>query len=209
MKVRAVLPRTAEADIIITMRQCLLAIILYSVAASAAPTVDSPASSISLDGVRAETLQLCYNATCQILPPDRQPAAEECPTGWSRHQDSCFLIPAQTSSWHLAHHHCAMMEPRARLASVHQWSRRFIEEMVRSFDAPKAVWVGLARLSTATDWMWSDATGVDYLNWGSRQPDNSELDLCAHLGWLNMPKEEFHDNRCDVVHNILCQIDLK
>ena len=118
----------------------------------------------------------------ELLLRGRRPAPEQCPAGWRRHLDSCYFIPPQKTSWFLAHHLCASLDPRARLASVHPASSEFIEAMVAAFNAEKGVWVGLTGAGAAGGWTWSDGTPLDYLSWDKGQP-NGGSPSCCHLGW--------------------------
>ena len=165
-------------------------------------------AAVTIVGLGSPQVQIA--AGYSISGACHSPSGEQtCPPGWSQHEDSCFLIPAQRSSWYMAHHHCASMERRARLASVHGASSQFVQDLVAAFGATTGVWVGLSRPSHSADWTWSDATGVDHLAWDQGEPSNIEHENCAHLGWPGYSRERLHDNRCHVVMNMLCQINLE
>ena len=144
----------------------------------------------------------------QVLP-QLLLAPEDCPAGWARHEDSCYFIPPRTTTWYMAHHACSVIDRRARLASLHPGSAAFLQQMVAEFNASKAVWIGLARQDTQSDWLWSDGSPMDYINrWDSGEPTGAQ-ERCVHMGWTNRPKSRFHDNQCSVIVNLLCQINLK
>ncbi|XP_043188185.1 C-type lectin lectoxin-Enh4-like [Amphibalanus amphitrite] len=137
-----------------------------------------------------------------------QSQPRECPSGWARHGDSCYLIPPQKTNWFRAHHACAVLHRGAQLASVHPDSGPFLEGMVASSGAEKAVWVGLFGSGKAAgDWVWSDGSPFDYAHWDRNQPDGGDPS-CIHLGWPSYTNNLWHDNSCTVVINVLCQIKL-
>ena len=137
-----------------------------------------------------------------------QPTSERCPAGWKGLRDSCYFIPPQKTTWLLAHHVCAQLDRRARLASVHPGSSQFVEALVDAFGAEKGVWMGLTRAAaTAGGWVWTDGTPLDYTHWEPNQPSGGE-EFCGHLGWPHHSKTGWHDNRCSVNLNLLCQIEL-
>ena len=137
-----------------------------------------------------------------------RPAAAQCPPGWSRHGASCYLIPPVTTNWYRAHHACAALHPGAQLASIHPDSGPFLEALVASSGAEKAVWVGLFGSGKAAEnWVWSDGSAFDYAHWDRNQPDGGDPS-CIHLGWPGYTNNLWHDNSCSVVINVLCQIKL-
>ena len=135
-------------------------------------------------------------------------APQECPSGWVQHENSCFIIPPQKTNWYRAHHACAVLHPWSKLASVHPRSGPFVEGMVASSGAEKAVWVGLFGSGKAAgNWVWSDGSPFDYAHWDRNQPDGGDPS-CIHLGWPGYTNNLWHDNSCAVVINVLCQINL-
>ena len=146
----------------------------------------------------------------ELLLREARAVSPQCPAGWSRHLDSCYFIPPEKANWFRAHHLCAALDRRARLASVHPASGEFIEAMVAAFNAEKGVWVGLTGAGAAGGWTWTDGTPLDYANWDVHQP-NGGNPSCIHLGWpgTDYVNNRFHDNACTVVINLLCQINLE
>ena len=139
----------------------------------------------------------------------RDSRRRRCPVGWSRHQDSCYFIPQRTATWYLAHHGCATVDRRARLASIHPNSSEFIKTLVTNFGAARGVWVGLVRNSDGYSWVWSDGTPLDYTDWDRGQPNDAFfIEDYVHLGWKWYTKTRWHDNRASTTLNFLCQINL-
>ena len=153
--------------------------------------------------------ELVENIGAAPVWPCRPPGEQACPPGWTRHERSCYLIPPQTTNWYRAHHACAVLHPGAKLASVHPDSGPFVESMVASSGAEKAVWVGLFGSGKAAgEWVWSDGSAFDYAHWDRNQPDGGDPS-CVHLGWPGFTNNLWHDNSCAVVINVLCQIELR
>ena len=144
-------------------------------------------------------------------------AANQCPSGWSLHKNSCYLIPEVTATWLGANSICPSMDRRARLASVHLDNHLFLEDMVAAVSDANYVYVGGARLKVgATNFGWQDGTPFDHANWAPGQPDNkieTEHCLCMQGPKSTYSAEvgQMHDAVCIVdwfVANFLCQISL-
>ncbi|XP_043210145.1 lactose-binding lectin l-2-like [Amphibalanus amphitrite] len=139
-----------------------------------------------------------------------QPAAAQCPDGWRRHQDSCYLVTPHQTTWMAAHHVCAALDRRARLASVHPGSAAFLKSLAKSYRADQLIWIGLARLSAGGSWSWSDGSPVDYADWDGGQPNNAKgVEDCAHFGGgARSAEKRWHDNSCTRMYLAMCQINL-
>ena len=139
-----------------------------------------------------------------------QPAPEECPGGWSRHRDSCYFISPQKTTWYLAHHVCAVLDRRARLASVHPASSQFVETLAKETGTNR-IWIGLARQCDDDDsWVWSDGTPLDFADWAPSQPNNVGGNQdCVHMEDTPDPgKKLWHDNECKQKFSVMCQLHL-
>ena len=148
------------------------------------------------------------------------PSPDECPTNWSRYHDSCYLLTPRRASWTAAHHICASLDSRARLAAVHgRESSEYITALAVT-GGRKNTWIGLTRVefsATATaaattasagnGWGWSDGTEVRFTNWDKSQPNGRKRrQNCVHLGGR---KRRWHDNECWRRMKAMCEIKLK
>ena len=78
------------------------------------------------------------------------PSPDHCPTNWSRYLDSCYLLTPHRTSWTAAHHVCASLDSRARLAAVHgRESSEYITALAAT-GGRKNTWIGLTRVEVAT-----------------------------------------------------------
>ena len=159
-------------------------------------TVDTSRSAEHLEITsRLERLQDQLTALQDQLKT-AQSGADKCPAGWSRHNSSCYLIPAVTATWFEATTVCAAIDGRARLASVHLDNHQFVEALVADSDT-RYVWVGGVQLRQGSaTWAWQDGTAVDYTNWAQGQPNPSQ----EHCLALQGPRSEY-DARTGEWHN--------
>ncbi|KAF0288927.1 Low affinity immunoglobulin epsilon Fc receptor [Amphibalanus amphitrite] len=126
----------------------------------------------------ATALRQLQNQMASLQPP----APEECPPDWKRHQDICYYVTSQETTWIAAHHACSSVDRRARLASIHHSSAAFVKDLVKSDSPEPSLWIGLARLTPGGSWSWTDGTPVDFTDWGVDQPNyNGEEEDCAHI----------------------------
>ena len=131
--------------------------------------------------------------------------ANQCPSGWSLHKNSCYLIPEVTATWLGANSICPSIDSRARLASVHLDNHQFLADMVAASDA-EYVFVGGARLKLgATNFGWQDGTPFDYANWSPGQPDNKNG--IEHCLCMQGPKSSTHSAQVGQMHDTVCIID--
>ena len=139
-----------------------------------------------------------------------QPAPAKCPTGWKRHKDSCYFVTSEQTTWIAAHHACAKLDRRARLASVHADSATFVRNLVNTLYRSRSIWLGLMRLKARGNWAWSDGTPVDYTRWDDDQPDNyGGAEDCAHMLRTQSTDKVWNDYSCSKTLHAMCQINLK
>ena len=137
-----------------------------------------------------------------------QPTPEECPAGWSRHEDRCYLIPVTTASWHQAHRDCALLDRRAGLASVHPTSAHHLRAVVSASQVPR-VWIGLLRLAgRGSGWLWSDGSPLDLTKWAMRAPSNygRSNKHCAMM--QSGVAGRWVDVQCNQEAHFICQVQL-
>ena len=162
-----------------------------------------------------ERLQHQLTALQDQLTAAQSAAADECPSGWSRHNSSCYLIPAVTATWFGASVLCPTMDRRARLTSVHLDNHQFVEQFVEASGAHE-VWAGGVRLRLGgIDWGWQDGTPFDYANWapGPSAGNNNEdcIIMRGPKSGYNAKVGQWHDGLCchpGSNFNFLCQITL-
>ncbi|KAF0299433.1 Perlucin-like protein [Amphibalanus amphitrite] len=136
------------------------------------------------------------------------PAPAVCPDGWTRHLDSCYVIPPAKSAWHGAQHHCAALDRRARLASVPREAMDFVRELVAASPAD-GVWLGLLKLAS-DHWVWMDGSRAVLTAGDFSQGEPSGDGPCGHLFGPgdSLQRTGLNDRVCDFKLHYLCQIEL-
>ena len=158
----------------------------------------------TLGGLQAILQEIWSGRCCQQEPAGaarQMPAPEECPLGWSRHEDSCYFVSLQKTTWYRAHYSCATLHRRARLASIHLASSEFIEALLTGDDY---FWIGLVRLNPQGGFVWSDGSPLDYTKWRAGQPGSTDQPCVL----VKADDKQWRDIKCDVDCYALCQLDL-
>ena len=140
-------------------------------------------------------------AALQEQLSEAQSTAEDCPANWSRHNNSCYLIPAVTATWFGANVLCPTLDGRARLASVHSDNHQFVEDMAAATSDAQYLWVGGSRLrSGGSEWGWQDGTVFDFTNWAPGQSGSSNQDCMC----LQAPTSTYSGGRTGQMHDGPC-----
>ncbi|KAK7456587.1 hypothetical protein BaRGS_00039313, partial [Batillaria attramentaria] len=125
-----------------------------------------------------------------------------CPTGWTLHENSCYIYISDSYNWHDAQANCAMWEA-GRLVEIHSAAENvFVTNMARANSAD-AVWIGLNDIAQEGKWVWdSSQQPAQFTNWGHGQPDNHnfqhEPEDCAVI-WHLSAERKWNDGNCDSV----------
>ena len=143
------------------------------------------------------------------LPPS-------CPEHWFRYDDSCYLIPDEKAVWMVAHHACARLDRRARLASIHRGNIQHVAGVLDMTPEASEVWIGLVRVSSdPLTFGWIDGTPIDVSDWSLDEPNNYDnTEGCVHMYALGYAEShrykwyKWNDAECSEMFNFLCQISL-
>ncbi|XP_037073804.1 low affinity immunoglobulin epsilon Fc receptor-like [Pollicipes pollicipes] len=132
---------------------------------------------------------------------------QRCPNGWSHRGDRCYLIPPETTTWYRAHRACSLMDPSARLVSVHERNKQHVTAVVAASDCGY-IWIGLSR-TAENGWGWSDGTELDHTNWSPSEPNNSGgAENCVEIYGRSTLTLKWNDRSCDAKICFMCQINL-
>jgi len=104
---------------------------------------------------------------------------------WSCYEDSCYYVGSDTMTWVSANSFCVGMG--SELASIHSAAE---DEYLTTLCGDKNCWIGLNDVDSEGNWVWTDGSDVNYLNWLTDQPDdNSGEDYVGKLsnwnGWTS------------------------
>ncbi|XP_053381833.1 perlucin-like protein [Mercenaria mercenaria] len=127
-------------------------------------------------------------------------AAAQCPSGWMRHEDSCYHFSHDTEPWMLAQEVCKTFG--GTLADItSQKEDVFLQNEVQRLKVNH--WVGGNDLMNEGEWQWINTNeDFSYTNWkvgepNSRAHNENCLDLRVIPGW--------NDERCDISQFYICE----
>ncbi|XP_072014914.1 macrophage mannose receptor 1-like [Amphiura filiformis] len=132
--------------------------------------------------------------TQAVQPPTPTPPSGNCPNGWDRFNDHCYLFDESLSlrSFDAASYQC-QSQFGARLASVHNSDElEFIRQRAGATFTVSSIWIGMQRWEDR--FRWTDQSLIDYVNWDTLHPgmDNCvEMDIDSHGRWSS---ENCNDN---------------
>ena len=153
------------------------------------------------------TVKEQLTAVQKQLPP-APPSSVSCPASWLRRGDNCYLIPPAKATWLGAFQACSAFDPRARLVSIHQSNKNYVNSLLKA-SGERDIWIGLFRQPGRTDtWSWTDGAPVDYTNWWSGEPNNNGDDeFCVSS--YGQHRGTWNDRNGEDKYPFMCQISLK
>ncbi|CAD6190706.1 unnamed protein product [Caenorhabditis auriculariae] len=143
--------------------------------------------------------------TCPTIPLATQKAcAASCEIEWSYFPptDMCYKT-FFNAKWDDAEAFCVSQS--AHLVSIHtSLENTFINNIARmgikEGHIQDLTWIGLSK--NGSEWVWTDGTKTDYLNWAPKQPDNPGKENCvetapdrSHDGWY----ENWNNAECSTL----------
>ena len=211
------------------VRRPLLVLLLLLVGCAVRPSLDSALAAVPsclavcLSVWEPQCLHPACLGTCvtgrgtrgtpSAVNIQRPPPA--CPEHWLRYDDSCYLIPDERRTWMVAHHACARLDRRARLASIHRDNIQHVAGVLNTKTEAWQAWIGLVRVSTdPSTFGWIDGTPLDISNWSPGEPNNAHQNIsedCVCVEGVRKEQEKrykWNDIRCSKTFNFLCQINL-
>ena len=81
---------------------------------------------------------------------------ENCPTGFVKHDENCYMVSNHTLSWHDARQECAGLAGNYDLAIVNT-SKIF--KFLKQYDSH---WIGLHSPKEKREFQWVDGTALDF-----------------------------------------------
>ncbi|XP_076807104.1 uncharacterized protein LOC143450437 isoform X3 [Clavelina lepadiformis] len=124
-------------------------------------------------------------------PPTTPPPVGGCYYDWSTPDSSspyCYKVFApeasgnfdQKQSWDNAYHQC--LASGGDLVSIHSKTEEtFLLDQLKNFGViAQYAWIGLNN-KAETDWLWSDNSAVEYINWNPGSPSSSQENNCVAM----------------------------
>ncbi|CAL9682123.1 unnamed protein product [Knipowitschia caucasica] len=140
-------------------------------------------------------------------PPPTQPWEGNCPAGWLRFKDKCFMFKGKKNdlraNWSHARSWCK--EQGGELAVIdNQYENDFVSSYLRDLRRP--TWIGLSDLLVENQYAWSDGVSpVLYTNWNDKEPNNAGgAEHCVALSHNQLVTGKWNDDACHKDHSFVC-----
>ncbi|XP_005917437.1 macrophage mannose receptor 1 [Haplochromis burtoni] len=140
-------------------------------------------------------------------PPPTQPWEGNCPAGWLRFNNKCFMFKGKKNdikgNWSYARSWCR--EQGGDLAVIDdQYENDFVASYLRDLELP--TWIGLSDLLVENQYAWSDGVSpVLYTNWNDKEPNNANgVENCVTITHSPLLTGKWNDDNCDNNHSFVC-----
>ncbi|XP_048746638.1 perlucin-like [Ostrea edulis] len=141
-------------------------------------------------------------------------ARGDCPNGFTRHDNSCYVINNVLATWAQASIYCHAI--KAELVSIETQAediflRGFLQNEGSKYDPPR-FWVGGSDLLQEGEWTWTKTGSLvgsqGFSHWGPGQPDNGShsdehcMELESGHNWA------WNDDDCEDTKHFICEKSL-
>ncbi|XP_061589669.1 macrophage mannose receptor 1 [Cololabis saira] len=139
-------------------------------------------------------------------PPPTQPWEGNCPAGWLRFKDKCFMFKGRKNdikaNWSSARSWCK--EQEGELAVIdNQYENDFVSSYLK--DLEHGAWIGLSDLLLEDQYAWSDGVPVLYTNWNQNEPNNAGgVEHCVAMTHNPLIVGKWNDDACHKEHSFVC-----
>ncbi|MEQ2275125.1 hypothetical protein XENORESO_021066 [Xenotaenia resolanae] len=140
-------------------------------------------------------------------PPPTQPWEGNCPAGWLRFKDKCFMFKGKKheikANWSHARSWCK--DQGGELAIIdNQYENDFVASYLKDLELP--TWIGLSDLLVENQYAWSDGfSPVLYTNWNEHEPNNAGgAEHCVALTHGTHTTGKWNDDACHKNHSFVC-----
>ncbi|KAK5617685.1 hypothetical protein CRENBAI_001663 [Crenichthys baileyi] len=140
-------------------------------------------------------------------PPPTQPWEGNCPAGWLRFKDKCFMFKGKKdeikANWSHARSWCK--DQGGELAIIdNQYENDFVASYLKDLELP--TWIGLSDLLVENQYAWSDGfSPVLYTNWNEHEPNNAGgAEHCVALTHGTHTTGKWNDDACHKHHSFVC-----
>ncbi|XP_074546917.1 uncharacterized protein LOC141805663 [Halichoeres trimaculatus] len=140
-------------------------------------------------------------------PPPTQPWEGNCPEGWLRFNNKCFLFKGKKNelkaNWSYARSWCK--DQGGDLAVIDsQYENDFVASYLRDMELP--TWIGLSDLLLENQYAWSDGVSpVLYTNWNDKEPNNAGgAEHCVAMAHNHLVSGRWNDDACHKDHSFVC-----
>ncbi|XP_071824781.1 macrophage mannose receptor 1-like isoform X2 [Apostichopus japonicus] len=126
-----------------------------------------------------------------------------CPAGWNLFGNSCYYSDTSRADWVTSEAYC--VSNGAHLVSINDGDEQsYISTRVGGIGVNS--WIGLRDLGTTGNFVWSDGSSLDFINWSSGNPNyNSGVDACVAALVEDSKEGEWDDQNCAVSRPYICE----
>ncbi|XP_061179292.1 galactose-specific lectin nattectin-like [Saccostrea echinata] len=137
--------------------------------------------------VKRENIQRFQNLQTQINN------LKNCPKGWVKHSNSCYMLNTQKSTWEQANVKCH--ELSAKLVEISTKPENiFVSNTIKNEDANGRAWLGGTDKTEENTWVWNDSgLPLNFTNWYKGEPNDHKgnedcMEIQSQNGmWNDMP----------------------
>ncbi|XP_026210056.1 LOW QUALITY PROTEIN: macrophage mannose receptor 1 [Anabas testudineus] len=140
-------------------------------------------------------------------PPPTQPWEGNCPEGWMRFKDKCYIFKGKKDdimgNWDYARSWCK--DQGGELAVIDdQYENDFVSSYLR--DLQHSTWIGLSDRNEENQYTWSDGVSpVLYTNWNDKEPNNADgAEDCVAMTHNHLVTGKWNDDACHKNHSFVC-----
>ncbi|KAM4634074.1 macrophage mannose receptor 1 [Polymixia lowei] len=140
-------------------------------------------------------------------PPPTQPWEGNCPSGWMRFNNKCFIFKGHKdgikANWSYARSWCRGQG--GELAVIdNQYENDFVSSYLRDLVLP--AWIGLSDLLVENQYTWSDGDSpVLYTNWNNKEPNNAGgSEDCVAMTHNYLVSGKWNDDSCHEERSFVC-----
>ncbi|XP_015231842.1 PREDICTED: macrophage mannose receptor 1-like [Cyprinodon variegatus] len=140
-------------------------------------------------------------------PPPTQPWEGNCPAGWLRFKDKCFMFKGKKdelkANWSYARSWCK--DQGGDLAIIdNQYENDFVASYLKDLKLP--TWIGLSDLLVENQYAWCDGVSpVLYTNWNEHEPNNvGGTEHCVAMTHGPLSTGKWNDDACHKDHSFVC-----
>eukprot|EP00057_Strongylocentrotus_purpuratus_P006383 XP_011660857.1 PREDICTED: alpha-N-acetylgalactosamine-specific lectin-like [Strongylocentrotus purpuratus] len=133
-----------------------------------------------------------------------------CNAIWTSCQGSCYKYLDNKINFDQALSTCRNLTSgqscHADLVSIHSIEEQeFIASLCLEHSPcnEKEYWIGLYQPDPNGPFLWSDGTPVDYIAWGTNEPNNYANEECA---LISLPTGSWHDKQCYAELSFICKL---
>ena len=119
-----------------------------------------------------------------------------CPSEWKLFESHCYRLFENKLSWPAAEVHC--QQEKGHLTSINSnGENNFLYQLKRG----SPPWLGINDIHTEGNWVWSDGSAANFVNWHAGEPNNNGNQDCGQ-----MYNGRWDDDKCQELKSFICKM---